>query len=287
MNRKINSAQFEVRSATEADRHKLATLVHFSPYVHRHLDWRAPLDWLGKEPYLVAERNGQVMAALACPPDIPDLAWVRLFAVSTALLVDDAWDMMWPMAQRLIGDAMPIAALPLQSWFKRILEASNFNHLHDVVMLRWEDRGEDIEPLARKLPYYIRIMNYDDLDAVHALDFAAFEPVWQHSRDLLEIAFQDAAIATVAEDHHGILGYQVSTVNATDGHLARLAVHPRAQSSGVGYTLIRDLLSNFRRRGIPRVTVNTQTNNNASLALYQKVGFHKTGMVYPIFRVTY
>ena len=153
-------------------------------------------------------------------------------------------------------------------------------------MLRWEDKGYDLEPLARNLHYFIRLMNYDDLDAVHALDFAAFEPVWQHSRDLLEIAFNDAAIATVVEDDHGILGYQVSTVNASDGHLARLAVHPRGQGSGVGYSLIQDLLSNFRRRGVPRVTVNTQTNNKASLALYQKVGFHKTGMMYPIFRVS-
>lgn len=286
MNKSLNSSNFVVRPAIQADRHKLATLVHFSPYVHRHLDWRSPLDWLGTEPFLVAERNGQILAALACPPDVPDLAWVRLFAVSTALMVEDAWEMMWPVAQRLIGEATPIAALPLQSWFQRIIEASNFTHLHDVVMLKWEDIGHTIDPLALKLPYCIRIMNFDDLDAVHELDFAAFDPVWQHSRDLLEIAFQVSAIATVAEDGDGLLGYQVSTVNSSDGHLARLAVHPRAQGNGVGYSLIQDLLANFRKRGVPRVTVNTQTNNDISLSLYQKAGFNRTGMVYPIFRIS-
>lgn len=279
----IDPSRFTIRTANEADRQKLATLIHFSPYVHRHLDWRAPLDWLGEETFLVTERDGQIMAALACPADIPDLAWVRLFAVSTALLVEDAWEMMWPAAQRLLGESHPIAALPLQSWFQRILENSCFSHIHDVVMLKWEDRGLQIDPMFDQDSFCIRLMNYDDLDEVHKLDFAAFDPVWQHSRELIEIAYQVSAIATVAENEDGLLGYQVSTVNASDGHLARLAVHPRAQGSGVGFSLLQDLLANFRRRGVPKVTVNTQSNNSASISLYQKAGFSKTGMVYPIY----
>lgn len=278
----IDSSRFSVRPATEVDRHKLATLIHFSPYVHRHLDWRAPLDWLGTEPFLVAERNDQILAALACPADIPDLAWVRLFAVSTALLVDDAWEMMWPVAQRLMEASLSIAALPLQSWFERLLEESNFTRLHDVVILKWEDKGLSIKPTNHP-GYSIRLMNFDDLDQIHALDLAAFNPVWQHSRELLEIAYKVSTIATVAEDGEGLLGYQVSTVNAPDGHLARLAVHPRAQGGGVGYTLLQDLLENFRRRGVPKVTVNTQSNNDASISLYKKAGFRETGMIYPIY----
>ncbi len=279
----LDTPRFTVRPATDADRQNLATLIHFSPYVHRHLDWRAPLDWLGKEPFILVERDGQILAAMACPADIPNLAWVRLFAVSTALSVEDAWEMIWPVAQSMIGDSQPIAALPLQSWFERILEKSNFSKMHDVVMLKWVDNGLQIDPKFKPDSFCLRLMNYDDLDEVHALDFAAFEPVWQHSRELLEIAYKGSAIATVAENDQGLLGYQVSTVTASDGHLARLAVHPKAQGSGVGYTLLQDLLANFRRRGVAKVTVNTQANNDASIALYKKVGFSETGMVYPIF----
>jgi len=282
-----NPTQLSIRPAQEADRHKLATLIHFSPYVHRHLGWRAPLDWLGKEPYLVAERDDQILAALACPPDNPDISWLRLFAVSTAMHVDDAWEMMWPVANRLISESIPISALPLQSWFRRLLETSSFSHAYDVLMMRWKDVSQSIPALSPDSPYCIRMMNYDDLKTVHALDDDAFDPVWRHSIELLEIAFQNAALATVAEDRQGIMGYQVSTANDSDGHLARLAVHPRARRLGVGYTLVQDLLVNYRRRGIVKVTVNTQESNQASLSLYEKAGFEKTGEVFPIFEINH
>lgn len=272
-----------VRPAKETDRHKLATLIHFSPYVHRHLGWRSPLDWLGIEPYLIAERDDQILAALACPPDIPDIAWVRLFAVSTAIQVDDAWEMMWPVADRLLGEATPIAALPLQNWFQRLLENSNFTHAYDVLMMRWEDSGQQIKSFASDLSYRIRMMNIDDLNSVHDLDKSAFDPVWRHSIELLELAFQHATCATIAEDKAGIMGYQLSTANNSDGHLARLAVHPRARRLGVAHNLVRDMLQNYRRRGICKVTVNTQENNQASLSLYKKIGFAETGEIYPVF----
>jgi ribosomal protein S18 acetylase RimI-like enzyme len=127
-------------------------------------------------------------------------------------------------------------------------------------------------------------MNYDDLPNVKALDAEAFGPIWQQSMDTLEIAFQQASVATVAEDQDGgIIGYQISTASSGGGHLARLAVHPRFQRQGVGYSLVRDMVAQFYRRGALQVTVNTQLENLASLALYQKAGFQRTGEVYPVF----
>jgi ribosomal protein S18 acetylase RimI-like enzyme len=69
------------------------------------------------------------------------------------------------------------------------------------------------------------------------------------------------------------------------GHLARLAVSPDFQGLGVGYNLLFDLLKQFQRRGARCVTVNTQHDNYASLALYQKVGFTPTGETYPIYQL--
>lgn len=283
VNKTTDLSRIAIRSATENDRHKLATLIHFSPYVHRHLGWRSPLDWLGIEPYLIAERDGQILAALACPPDVPDLSWVRLFAVSTAMEVEEAWEMMWPVADRLLGDSTPIAALPLQNWFRRILQNSNFTHTYDVLMLRWKDNGQRFDVFPSDSPFSIRLMNFDDLKSVHQLDQSAFDPVWRHSIELLTLAYQHANLATIVEDSTGILGYQMSTANNSDGHLARLAVRPSARRLGVGYTLVQDLLKNFQRRGIQKVTVNTQDNNRASLSLYEKAGFASTGERYSVF----
>jgi len=193
---------------------------------------------------------------------------------------------MWPVVDRLLGDSTPIAALPLQSWFQRILQNSNFTYAYDVLMLRWEDHGHRLDVHPSDASYNIRLMNFDDLKSVHQLDETAFDPVWRHSIDLLTLAYQHANFATIAEDSTGILGYQISTASDLDGHLARLAVHPRARRLGVGYTLVQDLLRNFQRRGIQKVTVNTQDNNQASLSLYKKAGFTSTGERYSVFETT-
>ena len=60
-----------VRPAVPQDQHQIANLMFFETHVHRHLDWRAPLEWLGSPFYWVVEDNGRVLAVLACPQD-PD-----------------------------------------------------------------------------------------------------------------------------------------------------------------------------------------------------------------------
>jgi len=269
-----------VRLVQDTDRRKLANLIHFGTWVHRHLDWRSPLDWIGYQPYLVVERNGSLLAALACPPDPPEVAWMRLFAVSSAWEVAEAWDHLWPVIYEYLWGTT-VAAIPLQGWFSHQLATANFSQTHQVTMLIWEN--QDLPPESLVPDCILRLMNFDDLAAVKELDAAAFGPIWQQSMDMLQIAFQQAAIATIAEDDDGIIGYQISTAGSSGGHLARLAVHPRVQGQGVGYALARDMISQFYRRGALRITVNTQNDNEASLMLYQKVGFKPTGEVYPVY----
>ena len=272
-----------IRQAADKDRQQLASLIHFETYVHRHLDWRAPLDWVGFSPCLVAERAGKLVATLVSPPDPPHIAWIRLFAVSSDFDTKEAWRQLWLKAQALISVEadIAVAAIPLQYWFRELLEKSGFRHINSVIMLLWE-RGYPI-PEQGRLPAVLRPMNFDDLKAVGELDAVAFDPLWRNSRDSLELAFQQAAVATVAEDEGRLVGYQISTASPMGGHLARLAVHPAQQGNGIGYSLVRDTLHQFNRRGAVRVTVNTQQDNLSSLALYKKAGFHETKEKYPVY----
>lgn len=269
-----------VRLAQDQDRRQLANLIHFGSWVHRHLDWRQPLDWIGYQPYLIAERDGQILAALACPPDPPEAAWMRLFAVSSDMTVAEAWEFLWPAAHEYLW-GITVAAIPLQGWLSQQLASAKFSHTHDVAMLTWENQKLPPESMAPDC--ILRLMNFDDLVLVKDLDTKAFAPIWQQSMNMLEIAFQQAAVATIAEDEEGIIGYQISTAGSGGGHLARLAVHPRVQGEGVGYSIVRDMLVQFYRRGALKVTVNTQLDNEASLALYQKAGFSHTSEIYPVY----
>lgn len=276
--------QFSVRQVREQDRQQLANLLHFETHVHRHLDWRPPLDWLSHSPFLVVEQGSRIYGALACPPDPADVAWVRVFAVSSSWSAKEAWEALWPTAQAELHKRRikTVAAIPLQSWLEALLEESHFQHIHNVVLLLWQKGTSQLS--APETGISVRPMNFDDLRAVRELDDLAFGPIWRHSLESLELAFRQASIATVVEDESGIYGYQISTANPMGGHLARLAVHPNRQGQGVGYTILADLLSQFERRGAVRVSVNTQQDNLASLSLYEKAGFQKTGEIYPVYQ---
>lgn len=281
----VSQTKLLVRPAEPQDRRHLASLIHFETHVHRHLDWRPPLDWLGHSPYLIAEAAGHITATLACPPDPPNAAWIRLFAFTSNTTAEEAWHNMWPVAQETLAQFPQtiVVAITLQKWFRQLLAANNFINTHNVVLLSWEHGLNNLPPSASRVN--VRPMTHDDIPQVHQIDTAAFEPIWRNSQQALQLAFKQAVIATVAEDDNGsVLGYQISTPAPMGVHLARLAVLPRAQGQGIGYGLVRDLLEKFEESGDARVSVNTQDHNHASLALYKKAGFTLTDEAFPVFQ---
>jgi ribosomal protein S18 acetylase RimI-like enzyme len=279
------AAQIDVRFATETDRQRLANLIHFEMHVHRHLDWQAPLDWIGSQPFLVAVQSGEVVAALACPPDPPGIAWVRLFAAANQVSRKDVWNALWAQAHLALS-SLPgclVAAIPLQEWMVDLLEQSGFSHVNDVIILMWESGMRMSEPQSSGI--HIRTMDPGDLDAVADIDTQAFLPLWRNSYSALKMALAQAAVATVALDGSKIVGYQISTASHMGGHIARLAVYPDNQGKNIGYTLVYDVLRQFERRMVFRVSVNTQRDNPISQSLYLKAGFRKTGESYLVYQI--
>ena len=280
----ISTISLSIRQVVSEDRQKLANLIYFGHHIHRHLDWRPPLDWINHQPYLLAEWGGKPIATLACPPDPPKVAWIRLFAVSDASFLENSWKLLWENAhQKLIEqNTEQVVTIPLQNWFTNLLIKSGFTILNRVVILVWEKTK--IIPTSKNVETKIRPMNFDDLPIVHEIDAQAFDLTWQISRLSLESAFRQAALASIAEFQNRIVGYQISTADQSAGHLARLAVLPQYQGMGIGLHLVQDLLEQFVRRGVNRITVNTQQDNERSLTLYTKAGFRLTQESYPVYQ---
>jgi ribosomal protein S18 acetylase RimI-like enzyme len=262
----------------------LANLIHFGTYTHQHLDWKPPLDWIGSQPYLVIDQHSDILAALACPPELPEIAWIRLFAVSSLINVGEAWKSLWMTSARELTHLgkICISAISLQSWFNELLEASQFDYTDNVVVLMWESSTSLPKPSSTNIN--IRPMLPEDLDLIIKIDHDAFETVWKNSFESLTLAFAQASQASVAVLGDEIIGYQYSTTSMMGGHLARLAVKKKMQGKGVGYSLLHELLSQFIRHGVQRVTVNTQKSNITSLALYAKAGFIITGESYQVYQ---
>jgi [ribosomal protein S18]-alanine N-acetyltransferase len=277
--------EFLARPAVLNDQRQIANLMHFSPYVHRHLDWRYPLDWLGSPPFYVLENQGQISAALACPPDPIFVAWVRLFVNSGRLPNPETWRILWDSIRQDLGhkSGTLIAAIVLQDWLPELLLASGMTTHQSIVMLERNDRL----PLPVTLPegFTIRLMITQDLLEVADVDASAFEPLWQNSLEALHHAFPQAIFPTVIVAEGKVIGYQLTTRNPLGAHLARLAVRPSLQGQGLGRALVADLIARLGREGISRLTVNTQSDNAASLALYNAIGFRETGERYPVYQL--
>lgn len=271
-----------VRPANLDDHQKLSNLIFFETRLHRHLDWRSPLDWLGAPFYWALDDGRQITAALACPTEVAGIAWMRLFVHSSSWSAENAWNMLWHTAQDDIAQAggARVAVIAMQPWLQQILSASGFKNIQQIVMLEWQ-----YQPWAggEAQGVHIRRMIEADLPAVARTDAASFDPLWQNSLETLHKAFAQSLIATVAENADGIIGYQLSTGGGQRAHLARLAVHRTMQGRGVGRALLGDLFARLVNDGIFKLSVNTQSDNAVSLSLYQKMGFFRTGEQYPVY----
>jgi hypothetical protein len=260
-----------VRAVDLKDHQQLSNLIFFETHIHRHLDWRSPLEWLGAPFYWALEEGKHITAALACPTEVEGIAWVRLFVYGGHKSADHAWTLLWSTAMEEIARAggAVVAAIAMQAWFQQSLAASGFENRQQIVMLEWQN-----QPWVSSRAHGIRIrkMTEADLTQVVETDNAAFHPLWHNSYDTLKLAFLQSLFATVAENSQGILGYQLTTGHGQRAHLARLAVHPNAQG-----------FAKVTQHGIVRLSVNTQSDNVSSLSLYKKMGFVRTGEEYPVY----
>jgi ribosomal protein S18 acetylase RimI-like enzyme len=277
------SVNLLTRPAEPADHQQIASLMYFEAHVHRHMDWRTPLDWLGSPHYWVLEDQERIMAALACSQDPPGVAWLRLFTYASPLSGSEAWSRLWEAARREMAYTGGIlaAAIAAKPWIQDLLRDSGFNIYQDIILLEWTAHLVDPCPLPRGIS--IRPMLVNDLPFVVETDADAFEPLWRNSIHALRKAYSLAVCATIAEKAGRVVGYQISTGNLLGVHLARLAVRKEAQGLGIGSALVNDLILRLNSRNLARLSVNTQADNAASLSLYRKIGFVRTGEQYPVF----
>jgi [ribosomal protein S18]-alanine N-acetyltransferase len=274
----------QVRRATAQDHRPIANLIFHEASTHRHLDWRSALEWIGEQNFWVLEDYGLVTAAFACPEEPRNVAWIRLFTHHPQLPSEEAWSMLWEAARAEIFPANPqaqVSAIILKQWFQTLLLSNGFEPKQEIVLLRLNAAS----PVPPVLPRGVRIrpMLQTDLPTVTALDNVAFGDFWCNTQDSLQRAHAQAIHATVAEDEAGIIGYQISTGNPFGAHLARLGVQPEAQGRGVGSALVHELIHKLGSHSSIPLSVNTQGDNIASLALYKKLGFARTGEYFPVF----
>ncbi len=275
-----------IREASNSDIPAITNFLKRNLIIHRHLDWRKPIEWVGQSPFLMLEKNDHLQALVVCPPDPKDVYWIRILACLFTIPIDECYETLFPIALEKIrnsGRENFITSIAYQGWMQNLLFQNGWKICQHVVQLRWNRRKT--VGLSKKCPddVFIRPMYLPDLPNVALIDQACFDFLWQHSEDALRRAFEQSTYCTVAEKGGILVGYQITTLQQNRAHIARLAVLPDFQRAHIGYCLVGDVIDQYRKPWTREISVNTQQDNYKSLGLYGKIGFELTNESFPIF----
>ena len=130
-----------------------------------------------------------------------------------------------------------------------------------------------IERIA--MPAGLRPMRESDLDAVLAIEQAAYPYPWTRGifRDCLRTDYP----AWVLDDGERIIGYGVLSVAADEAHVLNVCVSPDLQGQGHGRRLVRTLMQIARARKVQRLFLEVRPSNTSAIALYDSEGFNEIG----------
>jgi [ribosomal protein S18]-alanine N-acetyltransferase len=238
-------------------------------------------------PRLLAQRPGwglfqsdQLIAFILASSVVAPCAWLGGFGV------------VWPERDRALSHLdtlfVPWQACLQQRGVQKLYYSGydvNNDWMHDPFLARGFHELTDLRSYD-KIDYtipttgnrYIHIRPCDparDLDALCALEVAAFKPLWRHDAiEFREIA-RDYPFFIIAEDTRGILGYQFSTVDDGIGYLVRIAVHPSFHSKGIGARLMAECMHYFAQEKVLRIVLNTENSNLHAQRLYEWFGFFR------------
>lgn len=111
------------------------------------------------------------------------------------------------------------------------------------------------------------------------IDTQAFPVGWNMTRSEITHALRattDSGIAFVTRGRHRI-GYALVGASLDHAYLQRIAVLPTAQGLGFGALLTESCMQWAAERGAAKMFVNTESNNQPALNLYERFGFELCG----------
>ena len=273
------------RVVQHQDYERICNFLNEDVYLHRHLDWDSPQDWCANPGFIFDETDGEITGVLACIREPHGGTWIRLFACPRLINPIMVWKRIFLNKKDHFHDNFDrrINSLAFSDWYKSLLSASGFYTIYSVVVLQ-NNRLTTFTQRAN--PFVnIRPMKEIDLLDVTEIDHQAFSDIWQISSIVLQKAREVPSYESVAELDGHLVGYQVCSIGHENAHLSRLAVLPSYQNLRIGNSIIRDLFTYLSDNGVRSLTVNTQSNNIASLALYRSCGFISTGDNFPVFEL--
>ena len=123
----------------------------------------------------------------------------------------------------------------------------------------------------------VRGMTMEDGAAVAEMEHQLFPDAWSE-KSVLETLEQPDTICLMAEKAGRAAGYLLAYTVAGEVEIARIAVAKELQRQGVAPTLLDELETLCKSRGVRKILLDVRAGNAAARALYTKAGFAEDGI---------
>ena len=198
--------------------------------------------------------------------------WNDAFDDATLRIVRGGTSFIEACVHRLTSLGAPcVLSAPLAPSARRPWEAAGFETHIDLALMRLTLH----DPITAPSHLVVRDDDYD-LDAMLAIDRAAFPEFWRFDRAALVESTQattSSSVFVIRDGDLGITGYAVVGYGHAISYLQRVAVDPVWQGQGMGRSLVRAAARSARRSGSKAILLNTQFDNDPAISLYEREGF--------------
>jgi ribosomal-protein-alanine N-acetyltransferase len=119
----------------------------------------------------------------------------------------------------------------------------------------------------------IRNMCEQDVDAVYGIESDIFPMPWPKRSFVFEVGNARNTYAIVATDEDVVVGYAVGWFVGKELHIGNVAVRRDRQGTGVGRSLLENLMDEASKRGADYITLEVRASNVRAIGLYRRYGF--------------
>lgn len=126
--------------------------------------------------------------------------------------------------------------------------------------------------------YIIRRMTLSDVDAVHAIEAAAFPMPWSRDSFVKEMTENKTARYLVAQSGDEVIGYAGAWLILDEGHITNVAVREGFRGGGIGMALVRALQQYAANLGVGYMTLEVRRSNAVAIHVYESLGFIRLGV---------
>ena len=119
----------------------------------------------------------------------------------------------------------------------------------------------------------IRPAVYGDVESIMAVEKTGISHPWD-KESIESVINDDNKICIVAVDE-SLIGYIYASFVLDEAEIGNICIVPECRGQGVGRLLIDSMLSDLKSRGVCKVFLEVESDNESAIRLYERSGFVK------------